>query len=220
MIPMSAFWVALLVITGFASSVFAQGTVIFNNRIYGSLITHVYLGSSSQFWGNGPDDTPPGNMDWTGFTPLSGSRFSTGLLAGPWGSRDQDLVFQTGSVTTFRTGAAAGNVVPLTVTLSNVPKDAPSAVFRMVVWDNFGGTVNTWDEFLNYSGPFPDHKYSGMSPVFSVNAIGGDINPAAVLTGLQTFNVYWLPEPSGFSLACLGAGLFLGFRRRGRPLPR
>lgn len=184
-----------------ATSVMAQGTISFNNRVTGTIVTHVYLGGTSQMAGNGANDTPSGGMDWAGLTALSGAGYSAALLSGV--SVD-NLVFQPTSVTTFRTGAAAGFIAPVTVTLSNVPKDAPSAFFQMVAWDNQGGTVTDWRNAL----------VSGASPVFTVAGIGGDLTPTPNPVGLQSFNIYPIPEPSTFALAGLGAAALMIFRRR------
>src|SRR4051812_43069870 len=58
-----------------ASAAFGQGTVQFNNRIFGSLITYVYFNSAvpSHIIGNGTAETPTGTTDWSGFSKVSGS---------------------------------------------------------------------------------------------------------------------------------------------------
>lgn len=195
--------VVAVCVTGSPCVVEGQGTVFFNNRLYGTLITHVYTGPwGTAKAGNGPNDTPPGMVDWSGFTAMEGSGWSAALLAAPGsGAPYSSLVFQAGSVTTFRTGAAAGCVAPLTVTLNGIAKDAPVATFQMVVWWNRAGTLNTWPEALVewQSGQI----WAGVSPAFDVNAIGGDLNGAAVLIGLQSFSIS-VPEPSAAALLILG----------------
>jgi hypothetical protein len=189
-----------------AASVFAQGTVTFNNRITGSLITHVYLGGSSQLAGNGPTDLPAGSFAWGAeFVPLAGAGYTAALLAGP------DLL-QATPTTIFRTGAGAGFVAPVTVTLQGVAKDAPSAQVQMVAWDNKGGTINDWTAAR--AAWLAGEIAAGASPVFTVNAIGGDFNTPPNLVGLQSFNIYLIPEPSTFALAGLGAAALMIFRRR------
>lgn len=189
-----------------AASVFAQGTVIFNNRATGTLITHVYFGGTSQLAGNGPTDFPAGSFTWGAeFVPLSGSGFTAALLAGP------DLL-QANPTTTFRTGAGAGFLAPVTVTLNGVIKDAPSAQMQMVAWDNRGGTITTWQdaEAAWLAGDIA----AGKSPIFTVESIGGDFNVPPYMIGLQSFNIYLIPEPSTFALAGLGAAALMIFRRR------
>src|SRR2546426_6139629 len=69
----------------YAANAFPQGTVNFNNRITGSVVTHVYapLPSNSTFAqsGNGSADTPTGTQDWTSFTLIG----ATGT-GGPFGA--------------------------------------------------------------------------------------------------------------------------------------
>jgi len=56
--------------------------------------------------------------------------------------------------------------------------------------------------------------YGGLSGPFNVYNIGGPINTTAPdLLGLQSFNVWYIPEPSTLALICLGA---LMLRRRVR----
>src|SRR5689334_10831953 len=94
-------------------SAMSQGVVIFNNRIIGSVITHVYVwpgpGDPIQV-GNGFNDTPSGTTDWTGYTPLSGSSFFAQLLAANGANQPQSSLIPANGITTFRTGTAAGNV--------------------------------------------------------------------------------------------------------------
>jgi len=191
-----------------AASVFAQGTVVFNNRVTGQFTTHVYLGGTTQLFGNGPTDLPAGSTVWgPEFVPLAGAGYTAALLSdGPGGW------LQAAGTTTFRTGAAAGFTVQTTATLANVAKDAQSAQLQMVAWDNKGGTITTWEAaraaWLN------KEIAAGMSPIFTVNSIGGDFNTPPTLTGLQSFNIYFIPEPSTFALAGLGAAALMIFRRR------
>jgi len=188
---------------------FAQGTVVFNNRITGTLITHVYMGGSSQLSGNGNTDFPAGTTDWgSGFVPLAGNAYSTALLAGPTAG----ALLQANPVTTFRTGTGAGFIAGTTATLEGVAADAPSAFIQMVAWDNAGGTITSWDaaQAAWQAGTIA----AGASPVFQVQSIGGDFNVPPALVGLESFNIYMVPEPGTFALVGLGAAAMLIFRRR------
>jgi len=200
-----------LSVVALAASVFAQGTVTFNNRITGVLITHVYLGGGSQLSGQGNTDFPVGATDWAGFTSLSGAGYTAALLAGPAGSLEGALV-QATPTTTFRTGTGAGFISPVTATLGNVAKDAASAVLQMVAWDNKGGTITTWTDALAawQAGTIA----LGRSALINVASIGGDLNTPPNMVGLQSFNIYLVPEPTTMALAGLGAAALLIFRRR------
>ncbi len=71
-----------------ARSTLAQGEVYFNNRVVGGVVTHVYLPSPANPGliqvGNGTADYPPGTVDWTGWTPVSGAGFSGPDPANPY----------------------------------------------------------------------------------------------------------------------------------------
>jgi hypothetical protein len=198
-----------------AASVFAQGTVNFYNRVTGTTngpVTFVYLGGNSQRVGNGTADTPTGNTDWTGFTRIAGGSFFAQLLAANGANQPENSLTPQGATTTFRTGTASGNVAASTATLGNVPKDAAFATLQMVAWDNSSGLYSTWAQA---SVAFNAGLIAaGRSNPFTLSAIGGDFNTPPNLVGLQSFNIYLVPEPSTFALAGLGAAALLIFRRR------
>jgi hypothetical protein len=191
-IPSSAFSAVTLLTTCFAlinGHVRAQGTVALNNRVPGVVVTHVYAADIC-FAGNGTNDFPVGNTDWSKFTKLQGAHYFAQLLAAQGANAPDEQLMPANGVTTFRTGAAAGNVVPITVVLPNVPPDAPVATVRMVVWDNSSGLYPTWSQAVAGSTTF------GMSPKINVHAIGGVANTTPNLQGLVSFNIGYL-EGSG-----------------------
>ena len=171
-----------------AASVMAQGQVVFNNRVVGQVVTHVYwcnpINMGFVQTGNGPNDTSVGTTDWTGYTPLSGSGYTAQLWAAPQGAPLSALqpAFPT---TTFRTGAAAGCVEGVTATLTNV-NPAESATLVLRVWDNRCGTITNWNQAVGPFGGWVDH---GESPSFSLPSFGGTLYPAPILRGLQSFNL-------------------------------
>jgi hypothetical protein len=205
-----------------AAGAFAQGTVIFNNRIVGTVLTHVYgplAGSpTSHKIGNGTADTNPGATDWTGYT-LVGTTGGLGaattfsqLLAANGANTPENQLLPSIPTTTFRTGGAAGNIVGVTATLGNVPLDAANATVEMVAWDNSSGLYSTWAQAsVAWLGGL---IAAGNSGPLNVAAIGGVQNSAPSLNGLQSFNLYFIPEPTSFALAGLGAAAMLIFRRR------
>src|SRR5947207_282848 len=123
-----------------AASVFAQGTVLFNNRVANLATTHVYYNSSPAAVyrsGNGPADVPTGPTDYTGNTlhgtvggMTASSTFATLIGAPGSGSAESSMQASLTPPTTFRTGAAAGNIVANTATFANVPNDAAVATFE------------------------------------------------------------------------------------------
>ena len=56
------------------------------------------------------------------------------VLGAPGLNQDVNSLQPATTTTTFRTGAAAGNVAATTLTFNNIPKDAPRGTFQMVAW--------------------------------------------------------------------------------------
>lgn len=196
-----------------AVSVFAQGSVVFNNRVGSSVITKVYLGPSSQTVdriGNGSVDFPPGTMDWSGYTPCSGGSYMAALI-GAAGTADP----QTGSwgdkTTTFRTGNGAGWINSADVKFSNIAIGA-AGNFQMFVWDNTSG--NFADPASALLAWKAGTIAAGFSNPVALSSLGGGIITPPNLSGLQSFSIYTIPEPSTMALAGLGAAAMLIFRRR------
>jgi hypothetical protein len=179
---------------GMMHPVRAQGTVNFNNRVTGQVVTHIY-DADLCFEGNGTNDFPLGLVDWTPFTKLSGPSFVAQLLAAAGSDRPDSALVQANPATTFRTGAAAGNVAGFTATLQNVPLDAPVATIKMVAWDNASGLYPTWAEAEQaWRGGYIK---VGFSSRLNVYLIGGNNNVPPVLAGLQSFSIStW--EGSGY----------------------
>jgi len=199
-------FVATMVIGEVAA--FAQGTVVFNNRIPGILMTRVYATTrgSWQIIGNGPTDFPSGTTDFSGMVALAGSTWCAALRAAPGADAfEQNLVFSP-TTTTFRTGTAAGFVAATTAILPNVSKDAAVATVQMFVWENADGRLSDPSAALNawMSGT----AHAGLSGKFNVSSIGGDFNVPPNLLGLRSFSVY-VPEPTTFQL--LAAGVTFSF---------
>jgi len=123
-----------------------------------------------------------------------------------------------GQAVTFRSGTSLGSVASTTDTLSGNPAVSSGgsfASFEMVMWDNSSGAYPTW---VQASDAWLKGKIAGVkSPEFQVSAIGGGLNTAPFLnnmTPFQSMNLYYIPEPSMFALAGLGAATLLIFRRR------
>lgn len=213
-----------------AASVFAQGTVIFNNR--NGITAHVY-GTTGQtrISGNSPQDNPPGAVAYTGNTLIgtAGGQFAAGTtlaaLLGAPGVVANDSSMLPGllgagglTTTTFRTGAAAGNIVAATATFNNIAKDAATATFEMVAWDNSSGLYSTWA--LASTAWNAGLIAAGKSDLFSFSVgIGGDVNTPPIWGNITpgqstSFNIYTIPEPTTIALAGLGAAALVIFRRR------
>jgi len=198
-----------------AASVFAQGTVVFNNRVVGAVVTHIYAplspGSAVHQIGNGSADTGTGTTDWTGYTLLSGASFMAQLLGAPGNNQPESSLVGASPTTTFRTGTAAGFLAGVTATLANVPGDISPATLEVAVWDNTSGLFSTWTQAR--AAWLAGQIAAGVSGTITLPSIGGTGTPPN-LVGLQSFNIYFIPEPTTFALVGLGAASLLIFRRR------
>jgi len=212
-----------------ALSGFAQGTVVFNNRVAGTLLTHIYLplagSQTTKQTGNGTSDTPPGATSWAGYAligtagvPEAGHYMAVLLSAPGAGANPANLAPSLPS-TTFRTGTAAGGIAPSTATLANVLPDAAVATLALAAWDNSSGLYSTWAQAsVAWNAGL---IAAGMSPLWNQDLIGGVINGAPNMINstdgsqhLSSFNLYTIPEPTSFALAGLGAAALMIFRRR------
>jgi hypothetical protein len=205
---------ATLALSLAAIGAYAQGTVTFNNN-GGGYRAPVYFpqaGAASQsLLGNTAGGLPAGTQVYTGAL-LSGSGYTAQLFSGPAGTTDANLLVGATGLVTFRSGSAAGFTSVTTATLANVAKDAASAVFQIRVWDNSSGLYASWAQASTAWNQ--GLIAAGTGNLFTVNAIGGDLNTPPNLVGQQSFNIYFVPEPGTFVLAGLAAASLLIFRRR------
>ncbi len=192
--------------------VFAQGTVVFNNRVSGSVITHVYLGGDWQVIGN--------SVDWSGYTALVNDAthvYMAQLLGVTGADQPEHSLGLSTPVTTFRTTtAAAGLVNAVTATMDDVAPDAAVASIEMVAWDNSSGLYPTWAQA---KVAWQQRLIAaGEGGIFNLGPIGGILNQPPNLTGLQSFNIWLMPEPAPFALLGLCGAVLLIARRfkRGR----
>jgi hypothetical protein len=207
-----------LAVMGVAASVLAQGTVVFNNlntaagiraQIYGPEAGSPYTAKT----GNTSAGLPAGSQTYTG-PALNGAGFRAIILAANGANQAESSLVASTPITGFRTGSGAGYVTQVTSTLTGVPKDAPAATLQVVAWDNTSGLYNDYASAL--AAWNAGNIALGKSQLFNVNAIGGDLNPAPLLNGLQSFNIYLIPipEPTSMALLGLGSAAMLIFRRR------
>lgn len=199
-----------LVAISAASSLMAQGTVTFSTRQTGFVVGHVYgpeVGDPTlSKSGNTAAETPTGTQTYTGGF-LTGSGFTAQLwYAVGAGQSEASLGLLAGSTTAFRTGSTLGGTpVPLDLVVPGVAPGTGVGTFQVRVWDNAGGTINSFDNAVT----------RGKSILFDVTGLGdGGLNVPGRLDGFRSFNIYTVPEPSTFVLAGLGAAGLLIFRRR------
>lgn len=189
---------------------FAQGTVQFNNSTAGAL-TKVYLpdgynaygiasSASAPKTGNTATDSIAGTQVYTGAL-LEGNTFTAQLWAAN-GSGQPESALVAGNSTTFRTGANAGRLAPITATLNNVPPDAAVASLQIRVFPtSYGSWANTLAA-LNAGDPL---AWFGKSIVFDITQVGGQVNTPPAMTGLTSFSLgNPIPEPTTAALTVLG----------------
>lgn len=167
------------------ASVFAQGTVILDGRT-----VHV----------SNPDGTPVG------------AGVFGGLIGAPGANAPESNLIPGNGVSTFRTGAAGGELPIFTVTFNNIAPDAPFGSFEVVAWDNRSGLFPTWTEAsAAWAGGI---IYAGRSQEFTLANIGGQVNTPPV-TPPVSFRIGIIPEPTMAILFGLGAAalLFVGRRK-------
>jgi len=212
-----------------AVSVFAQGTITFNMRAPTTI--HIWGPSATapalSLIGLGSNDNPSGTTPYsTDLMAMIGAAGTGGQYAAATtlaqliglngsGQPDASLV-PLGQTTTFRTGGASGNVFAIADTLTGNPgvsKDQTAATLEIVAWDDSSGLYATWDTAsVAWAKGW---IAAGKDTPFTILSIGGDVNtPPNVTPGAVSFNLYFVPEPSTFALAGLGAAAMLIFRRR------
>lgn len=202
---------------------FAQGAIdvgnnfgasVFRARIYGPEVGDSTIIKTGQ---TVSPDFPTGAQTYTG-TPLAGSGFTFGFFASTSGiTADANSLTQIGTLA-FGTAGTAGFVTTATMNVAGVAAGNPTT-FQIRVWDNQGGTINTWSEAFNawQAGTIA----AGVSQLVNTGPLGG-VGPGGPVTNPQTtgwtsFNIYTIgavPEPGTFVLAGLGAAGMLIFRRR------
>lgn len=167
-----------------AATAMAQGTVNFSNFATASGV-------------NAPVFAPGG-------VTKIGSAYLGQLYAGP----TADSLAPVGVATAFKdsAGVGTGYVIGGTVTIASVTA-GNNAFIQLRAWEAAGGT--------SYEAAQAAGKQFGSSTTLTIATGGGGSPPAvpAPLTGLQSFSLQAIPEPSTLALGVLGfAALML--RRR------
>jgi len=204
-----------------AASVFAQGTVLLNNRLGGQAFnqtTHIWgpspTAATLSLIGIGSNDLPVSSalpndparyalQDFAGAgmqligaggaTGAFGYRTTFAQLIGAAGlNQPLDSLTPRGASTTFRTGTSLGDVAGITATIEGIPGDAGSATFAMVAWDNSSGLYANWG--LASAAWKAGTIAAGISPTYNVSVLGAVLNtPAALSTAqpMSSFNLYY-----------------------------
>jgi hypothetical protein len=176
---MKAFPIVLLICAG-SMQAWAQGQIGFGNRVRVAGI-----------------DAPVFDSDCA--TPLAGAAYLAQVYAG----RAPDSLSPVGWVMPFRTGAQAGYITAVVITIPNTIADLVYTQLR--AWEARAGA--TFEEAVAAGGKY---GLSNIVPMRTVMPPGTPNEPV----GLQSFCL--VPEPPPGVLLALGGGLgLLAARRRG-----
>lgn len=163
---------------------FGQGTVLFNNRYpANSIDAPVFQGSLSG-------------------AKLDGSLFMGQLYAGV----DKGALTAIGVPVAFRTGAGAGYITGGDIAVPGIAPGAAAWV-QLRAWETAKGS--------SFEASSAAGGFAGSSVAVQINlgGTGTPPGPGQSITGLQSFAVTVIPEPSTIALGLLGvAGLLI--RRR------
>jgi len=194
----------LTVVAATALTMYGQGRVSFNNSVSGNIIT-ITTDASQAAAGQGA----PG--------AVLGATYSIQLLWAPQGTYATQAAFLaavlgSGPAVSFlgTTGDAASNAGLFAGGATPNPSGTsmPVATYTMQAraWYNNG-------QYATYDAAFTAGANAGFSAFFNLTPTVAP-TPAPATTGLQSFVVQVVPEPSTFALAGLGAAALLLFRRR------
>src|ERR1017187_5011896 len=136
---------------GAVEIVFTSHTTSTDNHIWGSSSNNPSL----SLVGSGSNDSPPGSTPYqtngmlligTTGSPYSSVSTFAQLLVAPGSGQSESSLRPATPVTTFRSGAYAGQIAPVTVTPFGIPPDVTSITVEGVAWDNSSGQYSTWTQ--------------------------------------------------------------------------
>jgi hypothetical protein len=229
----------IFAVLALAEAAFAQGTVVFANRCGntttaapGQLYAPIYredpADPAHRISGNTAAGVPAGSTSYNGASFVAAGQGPTFIatlwalnapVTGDAANNNLQQVLLNGAATfgTATSGATAGIWVAPNgpAAIPNASHDTDRPTFQVRVWDTKGGAVATWDQLML---PENDNVLRGYSDLFTdVFPLGNSQappNPAPCLQGLQSFNLFVVPEPSALVLGFAGVAFLVLFRRR------
>jgi len=191
------------------TSAHAQGRIIIDNyNTYGPYVTYgtgpsAIAGTSGGPIHNGANGTV-GTINWT-----MGLYYALGDVTASVGSDATGFGTSSFNGLTLATGTGSST--------SNLRGGADAGSFSSVNPFSIPGYTSgpATIEIVVYSGAdYASSAYRGHSTAYTTTP-GTGINPSTTTgTGMSTFGVFAVPEPSTFALAGLGAAALLAFRRK------
>ena len=212
---------AILTGTVAVSDLLAQGQFLWGNNLPGTLTAPRTL---AQFYGVDPNHPaeirrgnsaaglPAGTQIYAG-PLLSGTGFTAAIYLGDdpastLANSTPPAILGTGS---FRTGNGAGLLFTLLAADSTRPGGTEGVNFQFRAWDNQGGTITSWSDVAASGGLVA----AGSSDVHVFDApFGGGVILPPFTSGIRSFQLTCVPEPSLIALGALGLGALLLCRRR------
>lgn len=146
--------------------------------------------------------TNGGTVNYSGHPLLLGTGYTAALWAAPEGITDPAL-FQQLATTRFGTSSARAGCFnhPPGVIVPWATNTGEPVNYMVRAWDNRGGTLITWAEIMaDPSIP------AGTSDIFTGTVVFAPGAPA-LMTGITSFNLTVVPEPSVLALGLFGGGL-------------
>lgn len=144
--PIVARWVGMLSITLLVVAAQGQPAITFVNYGTGWTAPWYSLAGADPSSNCVVHGANSGNFVMAGNTALAGTGFTAQLWAGPEGGGETAPVGQT----TFRTGADAGLLASVGVIPMAFAMPTQRINYQLRVWDNQGGTINSWNEVINH----------------------------------------------------------------------
>jgi hypothetical protein len=237
-VPFKEIIFASLAIT-IAQIAWPQGTVIFSNRsgtsttaapgaVYAPIYREDPADPTHRISGNTPTGIPGGTASYNGAAFVASGQGPT-FIATLWAlnapvtgdaannNLQQVLVNGTAPFRTSTSGTFAGiwlaPTSPAAIPGATQLTDRPTLQVR--VWDTRGGAIATWDQLAL---PENNEVLRGYSELFTIPfPLGDTLAPPGAppcLQGLQSFNLFIVPEPSVLVLGFFAAAFLVLFRRR------
>lgn len=203
-----------------AACAWGQGQINFNNRVSGVIFAPVYRAdpANSTVRVSGNATTNGGTANYTGHSPVTGTNFIASLW---YANQATPTAFTQIQTTPFRTSATLVGIWAAPLNAATVPApdgggvgNTTQVMLQVRVWDNRGGTINSWSEALAAQQADPSLELGYSDPFLSA-ALQNSPPSAINIVGFTSFSLTNnVPEPSVIALGALALGALLLRRRK------